>query len=147
MSICTIIAANCPLTELEPSQDYPCHIDLDRNTIEDGGADDNFFLYAFPEVKRYCAMDYGVYLEWNYGTVGRARQIMDYIGDILEETEVVELWQVWLTNDEDERSDIKCITVPFQDLQPEDILELNQADAWLDRRQERPTWYCLRVIR
>ena len=147
MSICTIIAADCPLPAVEPPRDYPCHIDLDRHTVEDGGVDDNFFIHAFPEVQRYCAMDHGVSLEWNYGTVGRARRIMAYMGELLKRTDTVELWQVWLTNDEDERPDVKCITVPFQNLQPEDVLELVEADVWLDRRQERPTWYCLRVTR
>ena len=47
MSVCTFIAADIPLQEAAPSKMYPVHIDLDKGTIEDGGADDNFFLFSF----------------------------------------------------------------------------------------------------
>ena len=42
MSNCVFIAADSPLPEVTPSQDYPLHIDLDTGTIFDGGADDNY---------------------------------------------------------------------------------------------------------
>lgn len=44
MSQCIFIAADTPLPEVTPPQDYPLHIDLDAGTIFDGGADDNYFL-------------------------------------------------------------------------------------------------------
>ena len=42
MSICKFIAADIPLQESSPSKEYSVHIDLDKGTIDDGGADDNF---------------------------------------------------------------------------------------------------------
>ena len=46
MSVCTFIASNCPLTEVAPEKEYSLEINLDNGTIEDGGADDNYFLFS-----------------------------------------------------------------------------------------------------
>jgi len=51
MSVCIFIAADIPLQEMAPSKKYPIHIDLDMGTVEDGGADDNFYLFSFPDVQ------------------------------------------------------------------------------------------------
>lgn len=40
MSVCTFIASDYPLTEIEPSQDYPLDIHIDDGTVHDGGADE-----------------------------------------------------------------------------------------------------------
>lgn len=42
MSVCTFIASNCPLKEVAPEKEYP---------IDDGGADDNYFLFQFNDVQ------------------------------------------------------------------------------------------------
>ena len=78
MSACRFIASDIALPEFAPSQDYPIHINLDEGTIYDGGADDNYFLNTFADVKDYTDKNYGVYLEWDY-TEGRAKQIIEYI--------------------------------------------------------------------
>lgn len=31
MSVCVFIAANCPLPEVKPTEDYPLHINIDTN--------------------------------------------------------------------------------------------------------------------
>lgn len=36
MSHCVFVAADTPLPEVTPSQDYPLYIDLDTGTIFDG---------------------------------------------------------------------------------------------------------------
>ena len=92
MSVCKFLAADIPLQEVKPSKDYPMHIDIDNGIIDDGGADDNFFLLSFPNVRDYANKKYGVSLEWNY-TDGRAEQILEYIKENLEKTEEVELWK------------------------------------------------------
>ena len=76
MSQCIFIAADTPLPEVTPPQDYPLHIDLDAGTIFDGGADDNYFLLPFDEVDLYCEKKYGVYLELPQFTNGRAEQMI-----------------------------------------------------------------------
>ena len=72
MSACIFIASDMPLVEVAPSQNYPLHIDLDNGTIDDGGADDNYY------------------------TDGRAQQIIEYIKAALQEVDVIEFWHVWL---------------------------------------------------
>lgn len=72
MSICKFIASNMPLPEFAPSQKSPVNIDIDKGTIDDCGADDNYYLLHFGSVKDYTDKNYGVYLEWNY-TDGRAK--------------------------------------------------------------------------
>ena len=90
-------------------------------------------------------------MEWNYSE-GRAHQIIAYIRAILQDTDTVELWQVWLMDyyEFEERPCIHQKTVSIQDLTPEHIKELDQAEIWNtpDKRYpERPSFYCLTVTR
>ena len=151
MSACRLIAADIPLPEWRPPQEYPLEINIDEGTIYDGGADDNFFLHHFPYAEEYTNKKYGVSLEWNY-TEGRARQIIDYLRAALQKTDAVELWQVWLMDyyEFEERPFIHCQTVAIQDLTPEHIKEIDQAEIWNtpDKKYpERPSFYCLTAIR
>ena len=47
MSVCTFIAADCPLKEVSPEKEYPPHINIDEGTIEDGGRLQQTFLLLF----------------------------------------------------------------------------------------------------
>lgn len=96
MSVCTFIASDFPLTEVSPVQDYPFEINLDKGTMYDGGADDNYFLHFFQDVQNYTDKKNGVCLEWNYFTEGRAKQIIEYMKNVLQDTTSIELWHVWL---------------------------------------------------
>jgi len=96
MSVCTFIAANCPMDEVRPSKEYPLEINVDEGTIYDGDADDNFSLCKFRDVFDYTDKKYGVCLEWAYYTEGRAKLILEYISDVLSRTDTVEVWRVWL---------------------------------------------------
>ena len=98
MSVCVFIAADCPLPEVRPAEDDPLHINLDTNTVYDGGADDNYSLLAFDDVDLYCGKKYGVYLELPQFTDGRAGQVIDYIRTALIKTNSVEIWNVWLSD-------------------------------------------------
>lgn len=145
MSVCTFLAADCPLEPVCPSQDYPLHIDLDRGVIEDGGADDNFYLQPFPDPLHYTAKRYGVSLEWPQYTPGRARRVMDYIREVLTRTDRVELWTVWLSDYDPPV--IRRAVVPVDELTPEDIRELADAEIWNNPDRYRPTYYCLEITR
>ena len=94
MSVCTFIASDSFLTEVAPEKEYPIEINWDNGTIDDGGADDNFFLFPFESVIDYTNKKHGVYLEWNY-TDGRAEQILKYMRAALEETEQIENRCCW----------------------------------------------------
>ena len=96
MSVCTFIASDFPLKEVSPVQDYPFEINLDKGTMYDGGTDDNYFLHFFQDVQNYTHKKNGVCLEWNYFTDGRAKQIIEYMKNVLQNTTSIELWHVWL---------------------------------------------------
>lgn len=151
MSACVFIASDFPLKEFEPTCDYPIYIDVDNGTIDDGGADDNYFLMSFPDVVDYTDKKYGVSLECRY-TDDRARRIIDYIKNVLQDTETVEFWRAWLTiYDEYEcRPFIHRKTVSVSELNIEHIKKINSADIWNtpDKRcPDRPSFYCLTITR
>ena len=151
MSTCRFIASNAPLPEFEPSQEYPCHINLDSGTIDDGGADDNYFLYNFKDVDLYTDKEYGVYLEWNY-TNGRANQIIEYMKNALEETNCIEFWLVWLMDyyEYEERPYIHRKEISINDLTIEDIKKLEHSNIWNQPDKmypDRPSFYCLKINR
>lgn len=151
MSVCTFIAADIPLHEVASAKEYPIHIDLDKDIIDDGGADDNFCLLSFPDVVDYTDKKYGVYLEWNY-TEGRAEHILNYMKDVLEKVESIEFWHVWLM-DYCEYEDSPVIhkrKISIEEMTIRDIRELDDADIWNSPDKNipgRPSFYCLKVTR
>lgn len=151
MSVCTFIAADIPLQEMAPSKEYPIHIDIDKGIIDDGGADDNFFLFSFPDVRDYTDKKYGVYLEWYY-TDGRAEQILKYLNSVLDKTESLELWHVWMMDycEYEDSPVIKKRTVSIDDMTIRDIYELDNAEIWNSPDKNipsRPAFYRLLVTR
>ena len=151
MSVCKFLAADTPLQEVKPSKEYPVHINLDKGIIDDGGADDNFFLLSFSDIGDYADKKYGVCLEWNY-TDGRAEQILEYIKENLKKTEEVELWHVWLM-DYYEYEDSPVIhkrTISIEEMTIRDIEEIDSAEIWNKPDKQlpsRPSFYCLVITR
>lgn len=151
MSVCTFLAADCPLETAAPSQEYPLHIDLDSGTIDDGRADDNYFLHPFPEAKTYTDKAHAVCLEWNY-TPGGANRLIQYIKNALQRTDAVELWHVWLMDfwEFEDRPAIHRQTVAIDELTAGQLRDLDAAEIWNkpDRQYpERPSFYCITVRR
>ena len=149
MSVCTFIASDSPLAAYEPPTEYPVKIDMDSGTIDDGGADDNYYLRPFAEVGEYTDKKYGVCLEWN-DTEGRARRIAEYIRKALRETDFVELWHIWLMEyyEFEDRPYVHRRTVSAAELTAGHIREIDGAEIWNkpDRMYpERPSFYCLRI--
>ena len=151
MSVCTFIAADIPLQEVAPSKEYPIHIDIDKGTIDDGGADDNYYLFSFRDVQDYTDKKYGVYLEWNY-TDGRAEQILDYMRNVLKEVEQIEFWKVWLM-DYYEYEDSPVIhkrMISIEEMTIQDMKEIDNADIWNKPDKYllgRPSFYRLIITR
>lgn len=151
MSVCRLIASDMPLTEFAPSQAYPVHIDVDQGTIDDGGADDNYFLTFFEEVKDYTDKNYGVSLEWTY-TEGRAKRLIAYIKTALLEADHIEFWLVWLSDyyAYEDRPFIHRKTISVDALTTEHIKEIDHAAIWNTPDKmypERPSFYCLTITR
>ena len=149
MSVCTFLAADVALQEVAPTKEYPIHIDIDNGKIYDGDADDNFFLNIFEDVRSYTDKKYGVCLEWAYYTDGRAVQILEYIKDVLQSTDSVEIWHVWLMDyyEYDERPVIRKISKSISELTVIDIKTLDGAEIWNNEEKDRPSFYCLKVTR
>lgn len=151
MSVCTFFASDCPLPEVSPPREYPLEINIDNGMIYDGGADDNYFLHSFKDVLDYTDKKYGVWIEWNY-TEGRAEQILDYVRAALENTELIELWHVWLM-DYYEYEDSPVIhkrTISIGEMTIHDIYEMDNADIWNSPDKHipsRPSFYCLKITR
>ena len=149
MSVCTFIASDHPLTEAAPVRDYPTKINIDTGTIDDGGADDNYFLYLFEDVRDYTDKKYGVYLEWDY-TEGRAKQLIAYMKNALQDTASIELWHVWLMDyyEWEDRPVIHKQTICIDELTAKHIREMDEAEIWNTPDKmypDRPSFYCLEI--
>ena len=92
----TFIVFGFPLTEVSPVQDYPFEINLDKGTMYDGGADDNYFLHFFQDVQNYTDKKKRSLSGMELLTEGRAKQIIEYMKNVLQDTTSIELWHVWL---------------------------------------------------
>ena len=120
--------------------------------IYDGDADDNYFLLPFADVREYSDKKNGVYLEWNYYTEGRAKQLIEYLKNALQNADSVELWRVWLgVRDEFEDSPvIHRQTISVDELTVKHIEEIDHADVWNTPDKmypNRPSFYCLEIRR
>lgn len=151
MSVCTFIASDFPLTEFAPIRDDPFEINPEQDTIYDDGADDNFFLHFFPDVQSYTDRNYGVCLEWNY-TEGRAKQVIEYMKNVLQNTTPIELWHVWLTDfyEFEDRPVIHRKMVSIDELTAKHIREIDEAEIWNTPDKmypDRPSFYCLEIKR
>lgn len=121
-------------------------------TMYDGGADDNYFLHSFQDVQNYSDKKNGVCLEWNYFTEGRAKQIIEYIKNALQNTTSIELWHVWLMDyyEFEDRPVIHKQTVSIDELTTKHIKEIDDAEIWNTPDKmypNRPSFYCLEIKR
>lgn len=122
--------------------DREIHIDVDHNTIEDGGYDDDFsifpteWMWGMASKKAYFAI-----LEWTECTPGRAQQVIAYIQEHLRHASELELWHLWLDTEEPHR--LQKVVIPIGELTAEDILELTQTDV----TRAPMTDYCYRIVR
>ena len=139
---------------MEPSQDYPLDINIGNDgtvTVQDGGADDNYHLFIFTDVADYTQKRNAVYLEWNY-TDGRAKQIIEYIKNALQNTDSIELWHVWRMDyyEFEDRPVIHRRTISISELTTKHIKEIDGADIWNTPDKmypNRPSFYCMEIKR
>lgn len=151
MSVCTFIASDFPLKSYAPSNNYPLEINIDNGTTYDGGSDDNYFLNTFININDYTDKKYGVCLEWNY-TDGRAKQIIEYIKTSLQNTNLIELWHVWLLDyyEFEDRPVIHRQIISISELTIKHIKDIDNAAIWNTPDKtypNRPSFYCLTITR
>ena len=107
--------------------------------------DDDFSLLEMDyDLKKYSNKKFGVYIEWSFPTNSKAQNVAKYIQKILEETDNVEIWCVWLS--ESKPPLIKTTTIKSDELEAKHIMVLANADIWNNTDDEVPTYYCLNVI-
>ena len=151
LSNCIFFASDYPLPEVVPSQKYSVEVNVDNGTIEDGGADDNFFLYRLEVIPNCTDKPYAVCLEWNY-TDGRAEQIVKYIKEILKKTESMELWHIWLMDyyEYEDSPVIRKKVIQIDEMTMETIKELDNTKIWNCPDKyipSSPSFYCFTVKR
>jgi hypothetical protein len=125
---------------------------IENGKLLDGDCADDFALLTMDDPRYFCGKPYAVYLDWVYYTEGRAQKIIEYIRDVLEKTDHVELWNVWLS-DCDLPPKVKTATIRIEALQPLDIKQIYEYDPWENASirntfgPDTPLHHCLRVVR
>lgn len=141
MSSVLLLASDVPLEESPYPPGFSVHYDIDRGTVDDGGADDGFTIFPVEKVlelqseKKYFAV-----LEWRY-TQGRAEKVIEYLKIRLKTAQEVEFWHIWQDMDFDHR--LRKVEIPLQNLTAEDIQELDRLEVW----KEPVTDYCYVITR
>lgn len=109
--------------------DRDIHFDLDHGTVDDGGFNDDFaiipILPGHEDVhssKKYQAR---VECIW---TVGRATQILSLIGQLLEDTDEVEFWHIYMDNGA--RPGIVRYDASMASFTPEDLMEISSLPTY-----------------
>lgn len=133
MSACTLIASDFPLTEVLPVGASPLERNLAHDAMYDGGADGNCFLHFFQDVQK-------------------AKQVIEYMKNALQNTPSIELWHVWFIDyyEFEDRPVIHRQTVSINELTTKHIKEIDDAEIWNTPDKmypNRPSFYCLEIKR
>lgn len=74
---------------------------------------------------------------------------MDYIRAAMLQTDCVEIWNVWLLGywKCDDRPYIRKSTIHMEELTVADMKEIINAENWDNKDKNRPSFYCLEIIR
>ncbi len=147
MGVCTFIAADWPLPTLGPSTKYFMDFSGTQTPALDDDTDDTYRLYPFQGPRPYTDMEYAVVLDWPRYTKGRALQIIEHIKYVLQYTDCVELWHVFLGSEQPPI--VQKAEVPIDELLPQDLQELDSKEFWTApvHFTDAPTFSCLKVIR
>lgn len=132
MSYFTYIASDYPLPTVErPDREITIEFDTETGSVFDGDYEDDFALYpaeGLSDVR--TEKKYAVYLEWNYYTEGRARNIIEYIKENLKHTDEVELWHIW--SGAGEIFNVHTKKISIDSLKPEMIRELDEQEIKIE---------------
>ena len=74
---------------------------------------------------------------------------MDYIRAALLQTDCLEIWNVWLMGywEYDDRPYIRKRTIRMDELTVDDMKEIINAENWDNKDKNRPSFYCLELVR
>ncbi len=149
ISTCIFIAADRPLAKHRPKEEFRLSIDVDQGIVDDGGAEDGYFLHEFCDVDLYCDKQYGVELEMHQYTAERADRIIAYIRNVLETSVSVEVWNIWLLGywEYEDRPHIHKKIIPIDELKAEHIKELYHAENWNNGDIDRPWFHGIEIVK
>ena len=122
---------------------------LENGKVFDGDLDDDFALLTMADTLHYCDKAFGGYIEWHYYTEGRAKKIIKYIDGVLNKTDCVEIWNVWLSDYDPPK--IRTISISIKDLQPIHIKQIAESNPWNNKSiinvfgPDTPIHCCLRI--
>ncbi len=124
---------------------------INENGIFDGDADDNFSLKNTINSLDFCDKPYSLTLDWHYFTKDRATKIISYIKDLLKNTDCIEMWNIWLSNEDQPK--INTTTISINDLTHNHIENLCNADIFDTKtlpninNPSAATHYCIKIIK
>lgn len=105
------------------------HFDLDQGTVEDGDFDDDFSIIPILPGRRdvHSSKKYQSRVECIW-SLGRANQILSLIDQLLENTDEVEFWHIYMDNGE--RPRIIYYDARIESFTPEDLIELSDLSTY-----------------
>lgn len=109
--------------------DRDIHFDLDNGTVEDGDFDDDFAIIPIYPGRRdiHSKKKYQSRVECIW-SLGRAKQILSVLSQLLENTDEVEFWHIYIDNGEKPR--IIYYDASMDSLTPEDLIEISNLPTY-----------------
>ena len=104
--------------------DRSIHFDLDHGSVEDGGHDDDFSVIPFLPGRSdvHSSKKYQACIECRW-SLNRAKKILELIDRLLEVTDEVELWNIYMDNGEKAR--IIWYDASIDSFTPGDLMEIS----------------------
>lgn len=109
--------------------DRSIHFDLDNGTIENGDLDDDYSIIPIYPGRR------DIHSEKKYQSrvecilsIGRAEKILALISELLENTDLVEFWHIYMENGETPR--IIYYDAKLSEFTPEDMIEISDLPTY-----------------
>ena len=109
--------------------DRSIHFDLDNGTIEDGDFDDDYAIIPIYPGRRdvHSEKKYKSLVECIW-SIGRAKEILELISNLLDNTDEVEFWHIYMENGQ--RPKIIYFDAKLSEFTPEDLIEISDLPTY-----------------
>ncbi|MBQ6689647.1 MAG: hypothetical protein IJN02_10515 [Bacteroidales bacterium] len=109
--------------------DRGIHFNLDNGTIEDGDFDDDYAIIPIYPGRRdvHSEKKYKSRVECIW-SIGRAKKILELISNLLDNTDEVEFWHIYMENGE--RPKIIYYDAKLSEFTPEDLIEISDLPTY-----------------
>ncbi len=131
MSVCLFLSADVPLPITEDTYDHLALMPMDG-------------FYQQP--RDFGGLEYGGVLEWDKPTEQHVERLKAYISSVLEHTDMVQIWYVWLSDGQD-RFRRKSYTTTADALSLTNMQDLMSAEIGGNSPQNVDTYYHIDVTR